>query len=112
VIGILILIFIPARIVVVNEVPDKSLAEVIVEVARLYDIDEIRFLATAKCESSLNPSAVGDGGDSFGIFQIHLPSHPTVTAEEALDAVWAIQWSAEKFKTDPTIWVCYNKLYE
>lgn len=25
----------------------------------------------AKCESSLNPSAVGDGGRSIGLFQIH-----------------------------------------
>lgn len=112
VVSILVLFFIPARIVVINKTPEKSLSQLIVEVARVYGIDEERFLAVAKCESSLNPSAVGDGGNSFGIFQIHLPSHPTVTVEKAFDVVWTVHWSAEKFKKDPTIWSCYKILYE
>lgn len=88
-----------------------SLIDTIIETARLHGIDENKFLYTAECESSLNPSAIGDGGNSIGLFQIHLPSHPSVTKELALDAQWAIRWSAEKFREDPTIWVCYNKLY-
>ena len=96
----------------VKKVSVSSLAQEIVETARLFGIDEGRFLATAKCESSLNPSAIGDDGESIGIFQIHLPSHPSVTKELALNASWAIKWAAEKFRADPRIWVCYKKLYE
>lgn len=32
-------------------------------------------VAVAKSESGLRADAVGDGGDSIGIFQIHMPSH-------------------------------------
>ena len=117
-VAILIVLFTPSKISY-ERVPDPpkptdkvSLAQVIVETARFHGIDETRFLATAKCESSLNPKAIGDDGSSIGIFQIHLPSHPSVTREMALDAYWAIKWAAEKFKADPSIWVCYTKLYE
>ena len=32
-------------------------------------------VAVAKCESSLNPNAAGDSGDSIGLMQIRWPSH-------------------------------------
>lgn len=32
-------------------------------------------IAVAAGESSLDPSAVGDDGTSFGVFQIHIPAH-------------------------------------
>ena len=88
-----------------------SITDQIVSAAVRHGIDQERFLATAKCERGLRPGAVGDDGWSIGIFQIHLPSHPDVTKELALDPELAIEWSAKKFKIDPTIWVCYNKLY-
>lgn len=31
--------------------------------------------ATARGESGLNPSAIGDNGNSFGLFQIYIPAH-------------------------------------
>ena len=106
------LVLIPNTIEYEQPSPQKPLAQVIVEVAYLHEIDAGRFLRTAKCESSLNPSKVGDGGESFGLFQIHLPSHPTVTREMALDPMWAIEWSAEKFRINPNIWTCYRRLYQ
>lgn len=89
----------------------EELTQLIVETARKHQINEIRFLKTAQCESSLRASVVGDDGNSIGLFQIHLPSHPTVTEEQAMNPEWAVEWAAEKFKKNPKIWVCYNILY-
>lgn len=83
----------------------------ILDTARRHRIDEVRFLETAKCESSLRPEVVGDDGESYGLFQIHLISHPTVTEELAFDPVWAAEWSAKKFAKNPHIWTCYRLLY-
>ena len=44
-----------------------------------------RAVAIAKCESGLRTTAVGDGGKSFGVWQIHLPAHPDITAQQACD---------------------------
>ena len=77
------------------------------EMSQKYGIDYNTFLAVATCESGLNYTAIGDNRTSFGVFQIHLPAHPNVSEEEALDPYFNIEWSAEKFKKDPTIWTCY-----
>jgi hypothetical protein len=89
----------------------KHIEQMITEVAVRYQIDEKKFLETARCESSLRPKVVGDHGQSVGLFQIHLPSHPDVTVALASDPAWAIEWSAKKFKVNPTIWTCYRNLY-
>ena len=44
-------------------------------------------VAAAIGESGGNTNAVGDGGASHGLWQIHLPSHPEYTAEQMHDAV-------------------------
>ena len=85
----------------------EDIEQLIKDTANLYGIDEQKFLAVAKCESSLRPSVVGDNGASVGLFQIHLPSHPDVTKELASNPEWATEWSAKKFIVDPTIWTCY-----
>lgn len=41
--------------------------------------------AVALAESGGRPDAVGDGGTSFGLWQIHLPAHPEVSQACALD---------------------------
>jgi len=33
-------------------------------------------LSIAYCESSFDADAIGDNGNSIGLFQIHVPSHP------------------------------------
>lgn len=49
-------------------------------------------LMGSKLESGWNPSSVGDQGTSFGPFQIHLPAHPGVTAAEAENPSWAVNY--------------------
>ena len=43
----------------------------------------------ARCESDFVEDAVGDGGHSFGIAQIHLPAHPDITVEQATNKYFA-----------------------
>ena len=42
-------------------------------------------IAVAYAESQGNPDAIGDGGKSIGLMQIHLPSHPQYTKAQMLD---------------------------
>lgn len=70
-------------------------------------------VATLKCESGFNPKAVGDKGKSFGIAQIHLPAHPTITKQQALDPMWAIDWTAQQFakgEKGKRMWTCWRNL--
>ncbi len=90
----------------------ENIEKIIRVAARQYGVDEERMLQVAKCESSLRPRVIGDDGNSIGLFQIHLPSHPEVTQEQALDPEWSSEWSAKKFQEGKqNIWVCYRKLY-
>lgn len=69
-----------------------------------------RALAIARCESGLNPAAVGDHGWSHGIWQIYLKAHPTITKEQAHDVNWSTRWALEKMKQGSwSLWSC-NKL--
>lgn len=90
----------------------QEVEQIIRKFALLYETDADRMVETARCESGLNPSAIGDGGSSVGLFQIHLRSHPQVSREEALDPYFAAEWSAQKFAENPRIWTCYRNLYE
>lgn len=46
---------------------------------------------------------------SFGLVQIHLPSHPTVSYEEAIDPAFAINFLAEHIADGSArMWSCYK----
>lgn len=51
--------------------------------------------ALAKMESGERTEAVGDNGTSYGIFQIHLPAHPTITKEQATDPEFSTYWTID-----------------
>ena len=44
-------------------------------------------------ESGFGVSNIGDDGNSIGPFQIHLPSHPEVKREQAMDFRWSANWA-------------------
>ncbi|MGI8309047.1 transglycosylase SLT domain-containing protein [Saccharopolyspora hattusasensis] len=48
-----------------------NIVETITSVAQQHGLDPVLALATAYQESKLNPRAVGDGGTSFGLYQLH-----------------------------------------
>lgn len=63
-------------------------------------------------ESGWYPNAVGDNGKSFGLVQIHLPSHPGVTASQAKDPVFALTFIVDAFASGKErMWTCWRALY-
>lgn len=65
---------------------------------------------TISCESGWNPGAVGDGGTSFGLVQIHLPAHPHITEAEAHDPVYALTFMADEFvRGNEWKWTCWKR---
>lgn len=86
--------------------------ELVAHFASQYQVSEKQMLATIRCESSFNEKAVGDGGKSFGLSQIHLPSHPNVTKEQATNKVFAVEFMAKAFaKNKQRMWTCWRMLY-
>lgn len=55
---------------------DRDIQSMIVRIAKEEGVDPAIMLSIAQQESGFNPNTVGDGGKSFGLFQIHKPSHP------------------------------------
>jgi len=45
-------------------------------------------------ESHGDPNAVGDGGSSYGLFQIHAPAHPDFDLSRAFDPAYNAQYAA------------------
>lgn len=75
--------------------------------ATLYNVSYQDMYKVAKCESSLSPVAVGDKNSSFGISQIHLPSHPEISKEQAINPDFAVEFMAKEFaKGNQKIWTC------
>jgi hypothetical protein len=66
--------------------------------------------AVAMAESSGNPFAVGDGGTSFGLWQIHAPSHPEFDTTQLMGATYNAHAALliSKSGTDWTPWSTYN----
>lgn len=68
-------------------------------------------LSVARCESGLRPSAIGDHGGSFGLWQISLRHHPGITKSQALDPEWSTNWSMEQFTAGREyLWTCARML--
>lgn len=52
----------------------------------------------------------GTQEQSFGIVQIHLPAHQTITKEQALDPYWSIEWMAQQWQAgNQRWWSCYPR---
>ena len=86
--------------------------------ANKYKVNKKPFITTLDCESgfkNIQSRVLKKGGpnereDSWGIAQINLPSHPSITRAQALDPYWSIEWAAQKFKINPRIWTCARRL--
>jgi len=57
--------------------------------------------AIALAESAGNPNALGDGGTSYGLWQIHAPAHPEADAAQLYNPVYNARiafgtWKAAK----------------
>lgn len=90
---------------------NPSINDLITIYAKKYGVSEKVIHRVISCESSYKPTAVGDGGKSHGLVQIHLPSHPYVTKAQAQDPEFAINFLAENLsKKKGRLWTCFRNL--
>ena len=69
-------------------------------------------VGTIRCESGFRPWVRGDGGVSRGLSQIHAPSWPEITDEQAFNPVFAVHFMADQFKKgNERAWTCWRSLY-
>lgn len=93
-------------------VEQKTIPQLIEFYSTKYNVEASVITNVIRCESTFNPNAVGDGGNSRGLVQIHKPSHPTITDEQAFDPKFAISFLAENLsKGKGKMWTCYRKFY-
>ena len=65
-------------------------------------------LLIIKAESSFNSRAVGDNGNSFGLVQIHRPSHPHITQEQAFDVHFSVKFLCDNLVAGRgSMWTTY-----
>lgn len=100
--------------------PTAEQVKYIENYAKIFNINPARVYKTINCESkfiarqSVIPSKKGYNGyeDSWGIAQIHLPAHPDISREEAMNDEFAIGWMMREFsRGNQRIWSCYKTLY-
>lgn len=114
---LLLSLFVQPAHAMAPEAPQKPV-EVSLTMTQLIHQSEVKYglkhdilLRTLECESNLNSKAIGDHGHSIGIAQINLPSHPDITRSEALNPVWAVDWSGQQFASgNASQWTCYRLL--
>lgn len=78
-----------------------------------YDVDRYTMQQVVYHESSYKTTAVGDWENgrynSFGLSQIHLPSHQTITKEQAQDPHFALTFLAKNLKAGKgKMWTAYR----
>ena len=90
-----------------------TVPELIQKYATEYNVSASKMTKTIQCESSFNPNAVGDGGNSYGLSQIHLPSWGgSITKEQALNPDFAVKFMAQQFSQgNARKWTCYRIYY-
>lgn len=81
----------------------SDIQQIIIEEANKAGVSPALMLAMANQESGFNPNAVGDKGKggSYGLFQIHKPSHPDYTGgfDPRANAAYASKMMAGLLKT-------------
>ena len=77
-----------------------------------------QFVGTIECEvRKENGVWVVDGKsyypeDSWGVLQVNLPSHPTITKAQAQDPAFIVPWGAEQFANGrQRMWTCWRTRY-
>lgn len=83
-----------------------------------YGVNETDMYRTIGCETkwTFDPTIRAEAilwygrEESYGLAQIHLPDHPTVTKEMAQDPYFAVDFMAKNLKKNGSWWVCYQNL--
>ena len=77
----------------------------------MYGVSNSEMDSLVSCESSYNPTAVGDNGNSHGLAQINQPAHPTISVSEAESPLFALDYMAKHLALgQDEMWhVCYHR---
>lgn len=106
------------------QVINMSIDAIVSRKAKEYGVSEAEMMRIIKCESSFIEDAQslhkykrdrpewgvkeGDRELSYGLAQIHLPSHPNITYEQAIDPEFAIDFLAKSLSEGRgRLWSCY-----
>lgn len=90
---------------------DNSIEGIITKSALKYGVDPDLMIRIAFCESSLNPLAVGDNGNSHGLWQIHKRYNKPELHAIAFDPVASSDWAAQRIANGELWrWSCAKKL--
>lgn len=110
------------QIVVETSIAPKvslSIKDKVYMTAKKYGVSGDEMWNTMKCENrELDPKkqsgyySNGVREESYGLVQIHLPSHPTISYAQATDVDFSITFMAQQFaKGNQNIWTCYRTVY-
>jgi len=95
---------------IINTIFESSIEARIKEIAQREGVDGELLVKLAKCESGLNPKAVGDNGHSFGLYQINLKYH-NISPICAMDVECSTLWTARMIKAGKLhLWTCAKKI--
>lgn len=112
----------PVQKVAKVDSPETFTRELVAEYAIAYGVKPHSMIETIRCETgntfdpliqSFVPSPHGPNGreDSWGLSQIHLPSHPDITRAQAQDPRFAVEFMAQEFAKDNAWkWACWKLL--
>ena len=87
----------------------EELIDITYGIADEHSVSRETMQKVVECESNYVVDAVGDHGYSHGLVQIHSPSHPSVTLEQANNPHYALTFLAEHLKMGKGyLWTCYR----
>lgn len=95
---------------------ELSIPELITLFSTQYDVSYTEMYKTIECETrfrNIQSQIFTDGKqeESYGIVQIHLPSNPTISKQQALDPIYSVEFMAKQFsKGKQRNWTCARKL--
>jgi len=92
----------------INQVPQLPIRDRLLLACEKWSVNCHELLVTMKCESNYREDAIGDSGNSIGVFQIHLPSHPSITKECAHNYSCIESYALQLFKRRPEAWTCWK----
>jgi len=97
----------------VATMPPLSIKDKVGYYAKKYSVSESVMDKVIKCESGYNPNANAHTSreDSWGLVQINLKAHKTITKEQAIDPDFALNFLAENLaRNNGRIWTCFRKI--
>lgn len=93
-------------------IPENGIYEIIDKWADVFGVDKKMAHYIVECESTHHADRIGDGGTSYGLWQWHLPAHPDITKECALDPTCSTILAMKTLKAGGVkIWTC-GRYYE